>query len=65
MYQKDFKLDIPLVIDFIIPNEFNDTMGKKDYLFLMLPQVIEEVDASFKFEGPHTSTLEFLPTKGK
>jgi len=30
-------LDIPLVIDFIIPNEFNDTMGKKDSLFLMLP----------------------------
>ena len=32
--EKGFKLDIPLVIDFIVPNEFNDTMRKKDSFFL-------------------------------
>ena len=28
--KEGFKLDIPLVIDFIIPNEFNDMMQKKN-----------------------------------
>jgi len=37
-FNKDFKLDVPLVIDFIISNEFNDTI----FLFLMCPKVIEE-----------------------
>ena len=41
--EKSFKLDIPLVIDFIIPNEFNDTMRKKNSFFLVLPKVIEEL----------------------
>uniref|UniRef100_A0A7N2MG37 Uncharacterized protein n=1 Tax=Quercus lobata TaxID=97700 RepID=A0A7N2MG37_QUELO len=42
-FEKGFKLDIPLVIDFIIPNEFNDTMRNKDSFLLVLPKVIEEL----------------------
>ena len=37
------KLDIPLVINFIIPNEFNDMMRKKNSFVLVLPKVIEEL----------------------
>uniref|UniRef100_A0A7N2LQP7 Aspergillus nuclease S1 n=1 Tax=Quercus lobata TaxID=97700 RepID=A0A7N2LQP7_QUELO len=42
-FKKDFKLNNPLVVDLIIPNEFNDTRGNKDFSFLMLPKVIEEL----------------------
>ena len=42
-FKKDFKLNGPLVVDFIIPNESNDMMGMKDFLFLILPKVIEEL----------------------
>ena len=42
-FKKDFKLNNPLVVDLIIPNKFNDTRGNKDFSFLMLPKVIEEL----------------------
>lgn len=38
---KDFKLKIPLVIDFIIPDEFNNRVGKKSLSSLMFLAVIE------------------------
>ena len=64
-FKKDFKLNSPLVVDFIIPNESNDMMGKKDFLFLILPKVIEELEqvSSLKFEGSYTlqnSRLSFF-----
>ena len=42
-FKKDFKLNNQLVVDLIIPNKFNDTRGNKDFSFLMLPKVIEEL----------------------
>ena len=62
------KLDIPLVIDFIIPNEFNDMMRKKNSFVLVLPKVIEELVqvSSLKILILQHLKLEveFLPTGG-
>ena len=62
------KLDIPLVINFIIPNEFNDMMRKKNSFVLVLPKVIEELVqvSSLKILILQHLKLEveFLPTRG-
>ena len=41
-FKKDFKLKIPLVIDFIIPDEINNRVGKKTLSSLLFLTVIEE-----------------------